>query len=314
MNAHGEMYLLLGVLAGVLIVATFIGIVLLRRAKDSHTKAAINNLNARIIAWWAMILVAGGACLAGRQALIVLFALISFCALREVLTIMRTRRADRSALLTTFWLVLPIQYSLIWMGWYGLFVVFIPVYAFVALPILTIVSGDTNDFLARSAETQWALMVAVYCISYVPALLMLEVPGFQDRSVLLLLFLLVVVQSSDVLQYIFGKLLGRHKIAPHLSPSKTVEGLVGGIIGATILGASLWRMTPFSRIQAAGMAFALAVAGFLGGLVMSGVKRDRHAKDWGGLIPGHGGLLDRFDSVCFTAPIFFHLTRYFFIP
>jgi phosphatidate cytidylyltransferase len=314
MNAHGEMYLLLGALAGVLIVATFIGALLLRRAKDSHTKAAVDNLNARIIAWWAMILVAGGACLAGRQALIVLFALISFCALREVLTIMRTHPADRSALLTTFWLVLPIQYSLIWTGWYGLFVVFIPVYAFVALPILTVVSGDTNDFLTRSAETQWALMVAVYCISYVPALLMLEVPGFQDRSVLLLVFLLVVVQSSDVLQYIFGKLLGRHKIAAHLSPSKTVEGFVGGIIGATMLGVSLWRMTPFSRIQAAGMALALAVSGFLGGLVMSGVKRDRRAKDWGGLIPGHGGLLDRFDSICFAAPIFFHLTRYFFTP
>jgi phosphatidate cytidylyltransferase len=314
MNAPREVYLLLSLLGGVLIVATFIGVVLLRRAKDLQARTAVENLNARIIAWWAMILVAGGACLAGRQALIVLFAIISFCALREVLTIMRTRPGDRCALLTSFGLVLPIQYSLIWTGWYGFFVIFIPVYGFVAVPILTAVSGDTNDFLARTAETQWALMVAVYCISYVPALLMLKVPGFQDRSVLLLVFLLVVVQSSDVLQYISGKLLGRHKIAPHLSPSKTVEGFVGGIVGATTLGASLWRMTPFTRTQAAGMALAIAVTGFLGGLVMSGVKRDRRQKDWGNLIAGHGGLLDRFDSVCFAAPIFFHLTRYFFTP
>jgi phosphatidate cytidylyltransferase len=305
-------YVLLSVLAGVLTVATFIGVVLLCQAKDSQTRAAVENLNARIIAWWAMILVAGGACLAGRQALIVLFAVISLCSLREVLTITPTRPADRFALLTTFWLVLPMQYSLIWTGWYGLFVIFIPVYGFVVLPMLAVVSGDTNDFLARAAKTQWGLMVAVYCISYVPALLMLRVPGFHDRSVLLPVFLLVVVQSSDVLQYIFGKLLGRHQIAPHVSPSKTVEGFVGGIVGGTTVGASLWRMTPFTRTQAAGMALAIAVAGFLGGLVMSGVKRDRRTKDWGSLIPGHGGLLDRFDSVCFAAPVFFHLSRYFF--
>jgi phosphatidate cytidylyltransferase len=314
MNAPREVYLLFGALLGALTVATFLGTVLLRRAKDSPTRAAVENLNARIIAWWGMILVAGGACLVGRQALIVLFAVISFCALREVMTIMPTRPADRSALLTSFWLVLPLQYSLIWIGWYGFFVIFIPVYGFVTLSALAAVSGDTNDFLARTAETQWALLVAVYCISYVPALLMLKVPGFQDGSVLLVVFLLVVAQSSDVLQYLFGKLLGRRQIAPHLSPSKTVEGFVGGILGATTLGASLWRMTPFTRAQAAGMALAIAVTGFLGGLVMSGVKRDRRVKDWGNLIPGHGGLLDRFDAVCFAAPIFFHLTRYFFTP
>jgi phosphatidate cytidylyltransferase len=314
MNAPREVYILLGALGGVLIVATFIGVVLLRRAKDSQTRAAVENLNARIIAWWAMILIAGGACVAGRQAVILLFAVISFYALREIMTILPTRQADRRALLASFWLVLPMQYWLIWNGWYGFFVVFIPVYGFVTLPILAAVSGDTNDFLVRSAETQWALMVAVYSISYAPALLMLKVSGFQDRSVLLIVFLLVVVQSSDVLQYIFGKLLGRHQIAPHLSPSKTVEGFVGGIVGATALGTSLWRITPFTRTQAAGMALAIAVTGFLGGLVMSGVKRDRRAKDWGNLIAGHGGMLDRLDSVCFAAPIFFHLTRYFFTP
>lgn len=312
MNAPREVYILLSALGGVLIIATFIGVVLLRRAKDSRTRAVVENLNARIVAWWAMILVAGAGCVAGRQALIVLFAVISFCALREVLTIMPTRPADRFALLTTMWLVLPIHYSLIWTSWYGFFVIFIPVYGFVVLPILAVVFGDTNDFLARTAETQWALMAAVYCISYVPALLMLELPGFHHRSVLLLVFLLVVVQSSDVLQYIFGRLLGRHQIAPQLSPSKTIEGFVGGIVGATALGASLWHMTPFSPTQAAGMALAITVTGFLGGLVMSGVKRDRGAKDWGSLIPGHGGLLDRFDSVCFAAPVFFHLTRHFF--
>jgi phosphatidate cytidylyltransferase len=312
MTTPRELYDILGVLGLVLIIASGIGFVLRRRAKDTTSLVTIQNLNTRIVAWWAIVLIAGGACLVGRGALTGLFALISFCSLREVMTIMPGHRADRGALLASFWLVLPIQYWLVWTGRYGLFAIFIPVYGFIALPMLTAVAADTNDFLARNAETQWGLMIAVYCISHVPALLMLHVPAFENRSVLLMAFLLIVVESSDVLQYVFGKLFGRHKIAPRLSPSKTVEGFAGGIVGATILGVCLWRITPFAPAQAAGMALAIAVIGFLGGLVMSAVKRDRGAKDWGRLIAGHGGMLDRLDAVCFAAPIFFHLTRYFF--
>ena len=312
MSAPREIYPVLSVLGAVLIVATVIGFVLRRRASDEKTKAVVCNLNTRILAWWVMIAIAGGACITGRTGLILLFAALSFFALREVVTVTPTHRADRRALLSAFLLVLPIQYALIWTDWYGFFAVFIPVYAFLGLPILAALAGDTQDLLARSAETQWGLMIAVYCVSYVPALQTLAIPGFETRAVLLIVFLLVVVQSSDVLQYVFGKLLGRHLIAPHLSPSKTVEGLVGGVVSATALGALLSPITPFTRLQAAGMAFAIAATGFLGGLVMSGIKRDRGVKDWGRLIGGHGGVLDRLDSVCFSAPIFFHLTRYFF--
>jgi phosphatidate cytidylyltransferase len=127
-----------------------------------------------------------------------------------------------------------------------------------------------------------------------------------------MVFLLLVVQSSDVLQYVWGKLLGRHPIAPAVSPSKTWEGLIGGAICATALGAALWRLTPFVPWQAGGMALVITTMGFLGGLVMSAIKRDRGVKDWGQLIEGHGGMLDRLDSVAFSAPIFFHLTRYFY--
>ena len=182
------------------------------------------------------------------------------------------------------------------------------------LPIAAVLFGDTRDFMARTAETQWGLMVSVYCISYVPALLTLEIPGYGGRDALLMVFLLIVVQSSDVLQYVWGKLAGRHKIAPSLSPSKTVEGFVGGVVSATALGAALWRITPFRPWQAAGMALVVTLMGFLGGLVMSAIKRDRGVKDWGNLIEGHGGMLDRLDSVAFSAPVFFHLTRYFFTP
>jgi phosphatidate cytidylyltransferase len=158
---------------------------------------------------------------------------------------------------------------------------------------------------------QWALMVCVFCVSHVPALLSLEIPGFEGRNVLLIAFLVVVVQGSDVAQYIWGKLFGRTKIAPNLSPSKTWEGFVGGALSAVLIGAALSWLTPFTPLQAGGMAGVIVIMGFFGGLVMSAIKRDRGVKDWGQMIAGHGGFIDRLDSVIFSAPIFFHLTRYF---
>jgi phosphatidate cytidylyltransferase len=269
-------------------------------------------LNARIKAWWVMVILLGAAFLAGHHAVILLFAFVSFAALREFITLTPTHRADHVALAISFFAVLPMQYWLIWVDWYGFFTILIPVYAFLVLAIAAAVSGDPNNFLARTAETQWGLMISVYCISHVPALLKLDIPNYGGRNAMLVLFLLIVSQSSDVLQYVWGKLLGRHKIAPTLSPSKTVEGMIGGVACATALGACLWKSTPFNPWQAAGMALIVTMMGFLGGLTMSAIKRDRGVKDWGHLIEGHGGMLDRLDSVAFSAPIFFHLTRYFF--
>jgi phosphatidate cytidylyltransferase len=154
------------------------------------------------------------------------------------------------------------------------------------------------------------LMISVFCLSHVPALLGLTIPGYEGHNLLLIAFLILVVQSSDVLQYIWGKLLGRHKIAPELSPSKTVEGFVGGVGSATLLGSLLWWITPFTPWQAGAIALVISLMGFFGGLVMSAIKRDRGVKDWGWMIEGHGGVLDRLDSVIFAAPVFFHMTRY----
>jgi phosphatidate cytidylyltransferase len=312
MKLPPEAFAILAVLGIVLSLATVIGFYLGRRALQNETRSVIDNLNARIRSWWVMVMVLTAAFLAGPHAIIALFALISFCALREFITLMPTRPADRGALLASFLIALPAQYGLIWISWYGLFAVFIPVYGFVVLPILAALRGDSENFLTRAAETQWGLMVAVYCVSYVPALLTLKISGSQNRAALLIAFLLIVAQSSDVLQYIFGKLLGQHKIAPQLSPSKTVEGFLFGLLATTFLGAALWRITPFSRGQAGAMALLISLSGFLGGLVMSAIKRDHGVKDWGHLIGGHGGMLDRLDSICFSAPLFFHLTRYFF--
>lgn len=258
-----------------------------------------------------MVALLGVAFLAGRTGVVLLFALCSFAALREFMTLTRTVRADHWAVAAAFFVILPAQYWLVWTAWYGLYSVFIPVYAFLLLPILAALRGETKGFLVRIAETQWALMIAVFCVSHVPALLSLRIEGFEGRNVLLIAFLVVVVQMSDVLQYVWGKLAGRRKIAPSLSPSKTWEGFLGGVASATAIGAGLWWMTPFSPWQAAALALVIALMGFAGGLVMSAIKRDRGVKDWGHLIAGHGGFIDRLDSVIFAAPVFFHLVRYF---
>lgn len=301
-------YLLSGV-TGVLVLASVIGGALKARA-GAELSPTVDNLNARVKAWWIMVALLGAAIIIGKVAVIVLYALASFFALREFVTLTDTRRGDHYALLMAFFVALPVQYWLVWTEWYGLFAIFIPVYGFLLMPVIAALRQDTEDFLTRVSAQQWALMICVYCASHVPALLTLDIPGFNGKQVLLVAFLIIVVQGSDVLQYVFGKLFGKHKVAPLLSPSKTWEGLIGGVASATLLGAALFWITPFSPLQAAGMAFVICVMGFFGGLVMSGIKRDRGVKDWGRMISGHGGVLDRIDSILFSAPIFFHLTRF----
>jgi phosphatidate cytidylyltransferase len=314
MSATQQTWWLFGGVFALLLFASAIGWLLQIRfaGRGEPDHPGIANLNARIKAWWAIVVLIGLAFALGRTAVIVLFALVSFFALREFITLTPTRRGDHVALAVAFFLVLPEQYILVAMDWYGMFSIFIPVYVFLLLPIIAALSSDTTRFLERGAKIQWGLMICVYCISHVPALLMLDIPGYQGRNALLLCFLVLVVQMSDVLQYVWGKLFGRRKVAPELSPSKTVAGFVGGVLSASALGAAMWWITPFNVWQAAVMALVIALMGFLGGLVMSAIKRDRGIKDWGAMIEGHGGMLDRLDSVCFAAPIFFHLTRYYF--
>jgi len=303
-------WLFAGMLA-FLVLATVVGQVLVRTAGESR-RATILNLNARIAAWWVMVGVFAGAILGGRLGALVLFAVISFLALREFITLTPTRRGDHRTLFYGFFAAIPLQYYLLWIEWYGLFSILIPVYAFLFVPTRSVLSGDTDRFLERIATIQWGLMVCVYCVSHAPALLILDIPGYAGENAKLLLYLFLVVQMSDVLQYVWGKLAGRHPIAPTVSPNKTVGGFVGGVASAVLLGTALWPMTPFGPWQAAGMSLVITLLGFAGGLTMSAIKRDRGVKDFGTIIAGHGGILDRIDSICFAAPIFFHLTRYFF--
>jgi phosphatidate cytidylyltransferase len=314
MSAQDKFFWLIGGIATVLLVASIAGWLLGLRVKSDDGRAVVDNLNARVRAWWIMVVVFAVAFLLGKVATIVLFALVSFFALREFLTLTPTRPGDHRALSLAFFIFIPVQYYLIGIEWYALFTIFIPVYGFLLLPSLSALSQDPENFLERCAKIQWGMMVTIYCISHVPALLLLDIPGYAGQNALLLFYMLLVVQMSDVLQYVFGKLFGKAKIAPVVSPSKTVEGFVGGAAGATLIGAAMWWITPFTPLQAAGMAFVTVLMGFLGGLVLSAVKRSLGAKDWGTMIKGHGGMMDRMDSVSFAAPVFFHLTRYFFTP
>lgn len=302
-------YLLLG-LGTVLVTASVIAAWLTWRGGYPPTPTIVN-LNQRIKAWWVMVAVIAVAFLFGKDGMTVLFALISFAALREFVTLTHTRRSDHWVLLGMFAIVIPVQYWLVWTEWYGLFTIFIPVYCFLLMPAVTALQGDTERFLERVSAQQWAVMLSVYCVSHVPALLTLHVPGFEGRNILLIAFLVITVQGSDVLQYVFGKLFGRTKVAPAVSPSKTWEGLFGGVATASLIGACLSFLTPFGPLQAGMVAFMICALGFLGGLVASAIKRDQGVKDWGAMIEGHGGMLDRADSLVFAAPIFFHIVRYF---
>jgi phosphatidate cytidylyltransferase len=310
MTTTQQSFALFAGIVAVLVVASLVGMALERRHATEAPNPTLDNLNSRIRAWWAMVALIGLAFAFGKAGVIVLFAFASLAALREFITLTPTRRGDHGALAAAFFVVLPLQYYLVWIEWYGLYSIFIPVYVFLLLPIVAALRQDTKNFMGRVAEIQWGLMITVFCLSHVPALITLPIPGFAGRNLLLIAFLVLVVQASDVLQYVWGKLAGRHKIAPLLSPSKTVEGFIGGVASATLLGAALWWITPFSPWQAGLMALMINLMGFCGGLVMSAIKRDRGVKDWGAMIEGHGGVLDRLDSVIFAAPIFFHVTRY----
>lgn len=305
--------LMLGLLA-LLSFSSLVGWVLRRKISSEEGAKVVANLNARIKAWWMMVAIFSLSVLIGPLGSTVLFALMSMLALREYIALAPTVRSDHRLLQWIFFVILPLQYYLLAIKWYGLFSIFIPVYAFIWVQVRAALSAVTDDFLDRTARIQWALIVFIFFISHAPALLMLEIPGYSEsgQNFKLLFFLVIVCQMSDVLQYVFGKLFGRRKIAPVLSPNKTVEGFFGGIGAAVLLGSALYWITPFSPLVAAGMSLAICLLGFAGGLVMSATKRDRGLKDFGALLPGHGGMIDRIDSICFAAPIFFHLTRFYY--
>lgn len=315
-----------GLVGGVLLLltaATLVGQLLKRQTDTGLNTSVIEQFNLRIRAWWVLCAVLAAAFLLGRGWTVALFGFLSFWALREFITLTPTRMADHRALFWVFVLFTPMQYVLIGYNNYGLYSIVIPVYAFLFIPARIALAGDYKRYLERCAKIQAGLMICVYCLSHAPAILYLDLsraansaakaaPPDQGANARLLFFFLLVVTLGDAFQFISEKLLGKHVIAPAISPNRTWEGYLGGVGCATLFGAAMWWATPFEPWEAAIMSVVITTMGFAGGMTMSAIKRDRGVKDYGTLIEGHGGVLDRIDSTCFAAPIFFHFTRFLF--
>lgn len=294
------------IVGGVLVLATAV----LGLLSVVRPGAYLAELWARTRSWWIMAAVFFAAAGLGAWASLALIAFMSFWAMKEFVTLLPTRSADHAALVLAF-LAIPFQYLWVAKEWYGMFIIFIPVYVFLILPIRLVLSKETSGFVASVSQIQWGLMAFVFGLSHLSYLTRLRVAGVEGDGGALLLFLVFVVEMSDVLQFIWGKTLGKHRVIRTVSPNKTWEGLVGGVLSASGLALLLRFLTPFSPRETFGVALLVTVAGFFGGTVMSAVKRDFGVKDFGSLIPGHGGMLDRLDGLCYAAPVFFHYVRYF---
>jgi phosphatidate cytidylyltransferase len=305
---------LLSVTLGLLFVAFLVGQFLRRQPDTTVNMAVVNTFNARIRAWWLMcaILVAAFL-LPGTWATVTLFGLISFWALREFITLTPTRLGDHRALFWVFFLITPLQFVLVGMDCYGLFSIGIPIVGLLFVPARIALAGDFKRFLERTAKIQAGLLICVYALSFAPALLHLTQWKDWDGSTAgLLFYFLLISQMGDVFQYVWDKMLGKRVVAPAINATKTWEGHFGGMASTAVLGAGLWWVTPFNIWQSACMSLVIGVMGFAGSLTMSAIKRDRGVKDYGTLIEGHAGVLDRIDSICFAAPIFYILTRLLF--
>ena len=264
---------------------------------------------------WVMANVFWIGWLAGDATATVLFGPVSFFALREFLTLSPTRRSDHRSLVLAFFAILPLQYWLVGTQRFDLFTVFVPVYVFLAIPVVSALANDPQRFLERNAKLQWGIMVCIYGMSHVPALLLLDFPRFSDKNAFLVIFLVLVVQTCMVAQFFASRRLGRVPAAPAISSSFNWPGWGVGVACGSLLGGLLAGVTPFAPGQAVVMAFVACVAGSLGHLVMKAIKRDRGIPNWGtqgASVTGTGGLLDRVDALCFAAPVFFHSVRWYF--
>jgi phosphatidate cytidylyltransferase len=304
----------LGGVFAALAVATIVT-VLLRRFQPERDWT---ELGQRIASWWVMAAVFTAAILLSRLASIAFLGFVSFLALKEYLSIIPTRRADRGVLLWAY-LAIPIQYYWVATEWYGMFIIFVPVYMFLFLPLPMLIIGRTEGFLRAVGTLHWGLMTTVFAISHMAYLLVLpgsEVTrgdGMAAGGAGLLLYLVVLTQFNDVAQYVWGRLFGRSRVIPRISPNKTWAGLIGGFATTVLLAAALAPyLTPFRPRDAYVAGAIIGAAGFVGDITISALKRDLGVKDTGSLVPGHGGILDRIDSLTYTAPLFFHFARYFY--
>jgi len=301
----GKSGIVLLIILGILAFATIMVSVIFRTKTSQELKD-------RVYSWWIII----GAFILGAMVnttvSMFFFALISYLALKEYFTLIPTRRTDRRIIFYAY-LSIVFQYWFAGIGWYGMFIIWIPVYLFLLLPFRQVLIGETQGFLENTSRVQWGLMMFVFGLSHLAYMMTLPaVAGHDVGGKELVLYLVVLTELGDVLQYLWGKALGKHKIIPKVSPNKTVEGFVGAFVTLSALAVAFSFLTPFTTFQAIAAGMLISGAGFVGDVVISMVKRDIGVKDSGHLLPGHGGILDRVDSLTYTAPLFFHFTYYLY--
>ncbi|WP_127804590.1 phosphatidate cytidylyltransferase [Hydrogenophaga sp. NH-16] len=319
LSAEQQVSLLFVVLFGLLTLASGLAVLLSLRERrqsevDERLHHRLQDYNTLLRNSWLMTLVFWLAWAAGEHVAIVLFGIVSFFTLREFISLSPTRRGDHRSLVLAFFIVLPLQYALVWHREFNLFTVFIPVYVFLAIPVVSALGNDPQRFLERNAKLQWGIMVCVYGMSHVPALLLLQFRGFEGRMAFLLVFLVLVVQTCMLVQHLVARRLDR-PVAPAISESFQWRSWAAGLVAGGLLGAALAGLTPFKPGRALAMALIACAAGSLGHLVMKAIKRDRGVTHWGAAgrsVTGASGVLDRVDALCFAAPVFFHSVRWTF--
>ena len=309
-----QVALLFLLLFGMLAFATALAVLVSVRELTPQHHERHQRYKRDLSATWVSAVVFWLAWLSGAVGATLLFALISFLALREFITLMHTRRGDHRSLLLAFFAVLPLQYAIVGSRSFDLFTVFIPVYAFLAIPVVGALAGDPQRFLERNAKIQWGIMVCVYGLSHAPALLLLDFPNYAGRGAFMLFFLVFVAATAQLVQEVAGRRLKRRPVARQISRTFSWRGWLLGALAAGVAGALLCWITRFKAGQALAMAFIAGAAGTLGEFVMKALKRDAGVEHWGnlGAVTGAVGLLDRVAPLCFAAPVFFHSVRWYF--
>jgi phosphatidate cytidylyltransferase len=309
-----QVALLFVVLFGTLALVSLVSLLLSVRDHPVGSEASRDRFKRDLRAVWIGMILFWLAWMSGPVGGTIFFGLVSFIALREFISLQHTRRSDHRTLILAFFIVLPLQYVIVGASAFDLFTVFVPVYVFFAVPVVSALAGDPHRFLERNAKIQWGLVVCVYGLSHAPALLLLDLGRFVDRGAFLLFFLVVVTVVAHFVQEAAGRWMRKRPVARAISRTFSWRSWFIGAFVAAWVGAFMYWMTPFKPGQALLMAFIAAGAGTLGEFVMQALKRDSGVTNWSNhaSITGAVGLLDRIAPLCFAAPVFFHSVRWYF--
>ncbi len=301
-------------LFGLLIIVSLIAFSRTLRDQAPQQQARLDHFNRELGAFWAGAVLFWIAWAAGAFVATLLFGVVSFVAFREFITLTHTRRADHRSLLLAFFVVLPLQFVLVGSRAFDLFTVFIPVYMFLAIPVVSAFGNDPHRFLERTAKIQWGIMVCIYGMSHAPALLLLDLPNYAGRGAFMVFYLVAVVVTGQIAQEAASVRLRRRPVARAISRSFSWRAWGSGALAAGLVGVLLYWATPFKPIPALVMGVIAGATGTLGEFVMKALKRDAGVRSWGGKasVTGAVGLLDRVAPLCFAAPVFFHAVRWYF--